>query len=203
MAPNQPISLPVATFTDPGQDTFTATIDWGDGSIEPGIINGLSVSGTHNYDRGGNYTVMVCVRDDDNGVGCDSFQVVYSANIYLPIMMNPTPCFAAGHEEEPNNSLAEANGLLCGNGTYIGEFDDINDFFSFQAGAGPIEIRLMDYFGQDAQVLLYYQSMDKLVGFGYYPNYSVQYLGMPGRYYIRVFVPAANNTPYSLKVIFH
>ncbi len=73
------ISLLPATFTDPGpQDTHTATINWGDGTTEPGTVVTNTVSGSHLYDDDGSYTVQVCVTDDDNGTGCDSFTATIS-----------------------------------------------------------------------------------------------------------------------------
>jgi PKD repeat protein len=74
------VILAPATFTDPGVlDTHTATIDWGDGTVEPGAItdNGSdgAVDGSHVYPTAGNYTVTVTVTDDDGGVGSASFLV--------------------------------------------------------------------------------------------------------------------------------
>jgi hypothetical protein len=47
---------------------FTATIDWGDGHISPGVITanangGFDVSGTHSYGAGGNFHVTVDIAD--------------------------------------------------------------------------------------------------------------------------------------------
>lgn len=65
-----------ASFTDPGlPDTHTATIDWGDGIVEPGSVaqgaGSGTVSGSHQYFVPATYIVQVCVTDDDGGVGCD------------------------------------------------------------------------------------------------------------------------------------
>ncbi len=69
-----------ASFTDPGVlDTHTATIDWGDGTAEAGLVNqragGGTASGSHAYADDGAFTVEVCVTDDEGGTGCDTFQV--------------------------------------------------------------------------------------------------------------------------------
>ena len=55
-----------ATFTDPGADTWTATVDWGDGST-PGTVTTTahSFSLTHTYAAANLYTVTVTVADDD------------------------------------------------------------------------------------------------------------------------------------------
>ena len=61
-----------ATFTDPGIDTHTATIDWGDGTLAPADVSGTSVAGTHTYADNGVYTVTVSVADDDGATGSDT-----------------------------------------------------------------------------------------------------------------------------------
>ena len=90
------ISLDPATFSDPGFDNpaggtsedFTATIDWGDGNIEPvgditlveipgseGVLTTGTIDATHAYGDDGVYTVTVTVQDDDGVAVSDSFQV--------------------------------------------------------------------------------------------------------------------------------
>ncbi|MEW6221036.1 MAG: PKD domain-containing protein [Thermodesulfobacteriota bacterium] len=65
------------SFTDPGTDTHTATVDYGDGSgvqalaLNPDKTFALS----HLYPADGAFTVTVQVIDDDGGVGTASFQV--------------------------------------------------------------------------------------------------------------------------------
>jgi ELWxxDGT repeat protein len=63
----------VASFTDPGGaeelSHYRATIDWGDGmTYDTGTItrsgNYFRVSGEHNYQRAGDYNVVVTVHDD-------------------------------------------------------------------------------------------------------------------------------------------
>ncbi|KQZ82327.1 hypothetical protein ASD56_15820 [Microbacterium sp. Root166] len=59
-----------ATVTDPGDDTFAAEVDWGDGSApEPVTIAQLAAGVEHPYGDDGAYPVMVTVIDDDGGVG--------------------------------------------------------------------------------------------------------------------------------------
>jgi hypothetical protein len=94
-----------ATYSDPGFDSasagtvenVTSTIDWGDGTTEPGSDITLTkvpgsagtpttgaVGASHVYGDDGDYTVTVCVADDDHspnsadpilGEGCDTFLV--------------------------------------------------------------------------------------------------------------------------------
>jgi hypothetical protein len=73
----RPFSGPVATFTDTDTDaagTFTATIDWGDGTTSPGsvtadAVGGFLVTGTHTFTDDGFYPVGVTVRDGDGTTG--------------------------------------------------------------------------------------------------------------------------------------
>jgi DNA/RNA endonuclease G (NUC1) len=54
------------TFTDPGADTWTATVNWGDGSaLEQVALSGQSFSLTHIYTAAGTYTVNIDISDDD------------------------------------------------------------------------------------------------------------------------------------------
>jgi PKD repeat protein len=87
--PDQEVSLGsvvslAATFSDPGVlDTHTATIDWGDGVIEAGVLQGSlaagvrsgTVRGSHVYASTGSFTVSVAVTDDDGGAGLDALLV--------------------------------------------------------------------------------------------------------------------------------
>ena len=58
------------TFTDPGADEWTATVDYGDGSgVQPLAISGNGMVLSHGYATAGSYTVTVTVRDGDGGVG--------------------------------------------------------------------------------------------------------------------------------------
>jgi len=64
-------------FTDSGTlDTHTATINWGDGSSDAGILTEPdggpgSVTGNHNYAWCGNYSITIEITDDDGDVGSD------------------------------------------------------------------------------------------------------------------------------------
>lgn len=67
-------------FTDPGADTWTATVNYGDGSgAQPLALAGKSFSLAHTYEAAGTFTVTVTVRDDDSGSGARSSIVVVAS----------------------------------------------------------------------------------------------------------------------------
>jgi PKD repeat protein len=69
----------MASFSDPDSgDTHTAEIDWGDGTVEPGIVNESAgeVSGNHVYTDDDIYTVTVTVTDNNGASGGDSLAVI-------------------------------------------------------------------------------------------------------------------------------
>ena len=54
------------SFSDPGADAWTATVNWGDGSAPEVVpLSGRSFSLTHIYTAGGTYTVTIDIADDD------------------------------------------------------------------------------------------------------------------------------------------
>jgi hypothetical protein len=66
----------LGSFTDPGADTWTIDVNWGDGSpySHPGVGSaGVIPATTHKYDDNGSYTVTVTVTDDDGGFDSKSF----------------------------------------------------------------------------------------------------------------------------------
>nr|WP_236994331.1 IgGFc-binding protein [Methylomicrobium sp. RS1] len=64
------------SFSDPGTDTWSATVDYGDGSgVQPLPLNGKNFGLNHLYAGNGTYTVTVTVTDDDGGTGSDTVQV--------------------------------------------------------------------------------------------------------------------------------
>ena len=65
------------SFTDPGSDTWTATVDYGDGTgSQPLTLNAnKSFTLDHVYADNGIYTITVEVTDDDGGSGTETFAV--------------------------------------------------------------------------------------------------------------------------------
>jgi PKD repeat protein len=70
------------SFTDPGDDSWTAEIDWGDDSQEEGILSSKIITATHIYLIPGEYICTLTVQDDDGGVG--------SGNMYVTVTTRAT-----------------------------------------------------------------------------------------------------------------
>jgi RHS repeat-associated protein len=100
----------VGTFTDPGysfapvgEETFTASIDWGDGSPPGNLAIVLAetpaggpsggelriTNGGHKYAQLGTYKVVVTVTDDDGGQGQASFAVLVTDSPPPPVVHVP------------------------------------------------------------------------------------------------------------------
>lgn len=90
------IQLPPVRFSDPGfdrsvaatEENFLATIDWGDGTVEPvgdiailetagdqGLLTTGTIQARHAYGDNGQYTVTVMVYDDENAAAQQQFKV--------------------------------------------------------------------------------------------------------------------------------
>ena len=67
--PGQALARP-GTFSDPGLDSWTATVDYGDGpGPQPLPLSGKAFTLAHAYASPGTYTLRVTVLDDDGGTG--------------------------------------------------------------------------------------------------------------------------------------
>ncbi len=56
-----------SSFSFTNADTFTAMVDWGDGTVEPATIAGTAIQGSHVYPDNGSFTVTVSVHADNSG----------------------------------------------------------------------------------------------------------------------------------------
>ena len=82
-----------ASFSDPGWlDTHTSTINWGEGTIQPGALTEENVkpdatgtvTGSHTYGDNGAFIVTVSVTDDDGATGTGSLTV--TVNNLAPVV---------------------------------------------------------------------------------------------------------------------
>ncbi|TMC49405.1 MAG: HD domain-containing protein [Chloroflexi bacterium] len=64
------------SFSDPASDTWTATVDYGDGAgPQPLALTGRTFTLNHQYAQGHTYTVTVVISDDDGSSGTASTTV--------------------------------------------------------------------------------------------------------------------------------
>lgn len=67
------------TFSDPGADSWTATVDYGDGSgAQPLALSGGSFALAHTYADDGSYAIQVAVSDNDGATGTGTLPVTVS-----------------------------------------------------------------------------------------------------------------------------
>lgn len=97
------------TYTDPGADMHTATVDWGDSSSgDPPTLTpaagGGSIAADHTYAAPGTYSIDVCVTDDDGGVSCDGADVTIDP-VHSPPDVDLAP-IAATTEGQPASATA-------------------------------------------------------------------------------------------------
>ncbi len=69
------------SFTDPGADTWTATVNYGDGSgVIPLALTGKTFQLSHTYVVAGSFTVSAQVTDKDGGVSTKTAQVIVQSS---------------------------------------------------------------------------------------------------------------------------
>jgi DNA/RNA endonuclease G (NUC1)/PKD repeat protein len=98
------------SFTDPGPDSWTATVDYGDGAgAQPLALSGKTFSLSHLYTAVGSYTVTVAVTDDGGLVGTRTATVTVtnvapSVNAFAGATLLPHETYAAaGSFGDPGN----------------------------------------------------------------------------------------------------
>ena len=101
------------TLSDPGDDTLTVTLDFGDGS-EPETITSEEFPVTHTYTDNGNYTATITVSDEDGGITNQTIDVII--NNSAPTIINLT-----GDTEVNEGETAQFNAIATdrGNDTLI------------------------------------------------------------------------------------
>jgi endonuclease G len=97
------------SFSDAGADSWTATVDYGDGSgAQPLALNGNGFALSHAYAAAGTFTVTVTVMDDDGGASNATAEVTVS-----------TPSQAANGLAAQVQALVNAGTIGHGNGSAL------------------------------------------------------------------------------------
>lgn len=141
-----------------------------------------------------NVTTLTIMNDD-------------TPKVYLPLAMKNYSRYFSGPEVEPNNNTPSANGPLGSGGSGVsGLFNDVRDYYFFDANAGTITADLTNVTASGVQLQLFYQSTSNLVTYDPTPPYSIQVAGRPaGRYIIIVYKDLTQpgmNTAYNLTVTY-
>jgi uncharacterized protein len=109
-------------FADPGlADTFTAVVDWGDGSA-PQTLSAVTspFSATHTYGRAGTYVASVTVTDDDGGSATTAAPVavnftVDGGGVLPPINQDGSSVFREGRTIPIKVRLVDCTGTFPAN----------------------------------------------------------------------------------------
>ncbi|MDP2662215.1 MAG: PKD domain-containing protein, partial [Dehalococcoidia bacterium] len=103
------------SFTDPGADTWTATVNYGDGSgVQALTLSGKTFSLSHVYADNGSFTVNVCVTDDDGGNGCDTAAV--TVNNVAPTVTNNLATQSVQYSDPIGNVTVTAKDVAADTG---------------------------------------------------------------------------------------
>jgi PKD repeat protein len=105
----EPLTLS-GTFTDPGTaDTFTLTVNWGDGSSsEQSLGTARSFSATHTYEAAGPVTISATVADRDNATSSSSVDLVVQSSNHAPADL-ALEASATGANVAVNASFSDAD----------------------------------------------------------------------------------------------
>ncbi len=110
------------SFSDPGLDTHTATVDWGDGSSVESLGTVMSpFNASHTYASAGPYNAVVTVTDSDGDPGSDSTNAVtvnftiLGSGILPPIRQDGTSIFKSKSTIPVKIQAQDCNGSFPSN----------------------------------------------------------------------------------------
>jgi hypothetical protein len=162
----------------------------------------------------GTYYILVKPFSDSESAYCDASYdmsvLAVRAKVLLPLVLRSNNVvnvdyFTGPFEDEPNNTIAQADGLLRSSQDYFGYPNDEKDYFSFISNAsGSISINLTNYTGGNGQLQLFYRSTNNLVAIDQSAPFSINYSGPAGLYYIYLNTGSNYNgtLPYTLRVTY-
>jgi Ca2+-binding RTX toxin-like protein len=114
-----PVSV-AATFSGAGTgDTHTATIDWGDGTVEAGLVSAVAdplgvsgtISGSHAYADNGIYTLHVTLVDDDGPAALDTLALTVTNVAPVVTAISATPSISENDVVTLTGSLTDPGAL--------------------------------------------------------------------------------------------
>jgi VCBS repeat-containing protein/predicted outer membrane repeat protein len=115
------------------QDGHTATIDWGDGTSSPAVVDATlgSFAASHVYGSAGQYTVTATVQDDDGGMDQESLTVEVVPHLGAVGFATASVADLAGGErwfclETARAGYLTVEGLATGGGTLQLELYDVS-----------------------------------------------------------------------------
>lgn len=148
-------------FIDPGADTWTASVNYGDGTVTQSLALNLdkSFSLNHTYSSSGDYMIEACISDDDGGYGCDQIQVTVVTN-HPPVADAGGPYsgnegttinLSASKSIDPDNSIVLYEWDLDNDG----QFDDATakkpKFKAVDNGIFTVRVRVTDAGGLSSE----------------------------------------------------
>ncbi|HOG45479.1 MAG TPA: PKD domain-containing protein [Anaerolineae bacterium] len=148
------------SFSDPGADTWTASVDYGDGSsTQPLALSGKAFALSHAYAQDGAYTVAVTVNDDDGATGSDTLTVT---------VRNVAPAVTAAKDQTADEGTAASfslgsfadPGLDSPWAAHVSWGDGSSDLIPGLSAAGALPQRSHVY-GQDGRYAVTLRVTDK------------------------------------------
>ncbi len=109
------------SFTDPGTDSWSGSVDYGDGASESLQIAGMSFNLAHTYADNGLYTVSASVSDDDGGTDTAS-DAVTVVNVPPLVDAGPDAVVTSGESYTLGGHFSDP-GVLDAPWTYVVDWD--------------------------------------------------------------------------------
>ncbi|MBP1620394.1 MAG: hypothetical protein H6Q02_1161 [Acidobacteria bacterium] len=154
------------SFTDPGADQWTATLDYGDGTSPVGVVVDPSepIALSHIFTRPGNFTVTLTVIDDDGGSGTAALVVevinappVAEAGGPYPTVEGTAVWLHGSASTDPDGAIVSYEWDFGGDGTIDATGSTVEYPAPPDNGVFDVVLKVTDAFGEtgvdDAQVI--------------------------------------------------